>query len=148
MRFHATVELNGKSATGIAVPEDVLAGLGAGRRPAVRVTLNGHTYRTSIGSMRGRSLLPVSADVRAAANVAAGQDVDVDVELDTEPREVAVPADLAEALAGDDAARRFFDGLSYSNRRRLVLGIEAAKAPETRRRRVSQTVDRLREGRA
>lgn len=148
MRFRATIELNGRTATGIAVPEDVLAGLGAGRRPAVRVTLNGHTCRTSIGSMGGRSLLPVSAEVRATAGVAAGQDVDVDVELDTEPREGAVPPDLAEALAADGAARRAFDGLTYSNRRRLVLAIEQAKAAETRRRRVTQTVDRLREGRA
>lgn len=146
MRFRATLELHGRSATGIPVPGDVVEGLGAGRRPAVRVTLAGVTYRTSIGSMNGRSMLPVSADVRREAGVDAGQELDVDVELDTEPRELAMPDDLARALADDAKAGRRFEGLSYSNRRRLVLAIEQAKAPETRRRRIAQTVDRLREG--
>lgn len=144
MRFHGTVALNGKTATGIEVPPEVVEGLGAGRRPAVTVTLNGgYTYRSSIGSMGGRSLIPVSADVRAKAGVAVGDEVDVDVEVDTAPREVTVPADLAAALDADQAARRAFDGLSYSHRQRYVLSIEDAKTPQTRQRRIGRTIEML-----
>ncbi|HEX7442640.1 MAG TPA: DUF1905 domain-containing protein, partial [Acidimicrobiales bacterium] len=95
--FRATLELNGKTATGLEVPPDVVEGLGGGKRPAVSVTIRDHTYRTGVGSMGGRSMLPVSAEVRAAAGVAAGDQLDVDIELDTAPREVVVPADLGAA---------------------------------------------------
>ena len=144
MRFSTTLELGGKTATGIAVPEDVVLGLGRGRRVPVRVTLNGYTYRSSIASMGGRFLIPLSAEHRAGAGVAAGEQIEVDLEVDDEPREVEVPADLATALADDPAAQQAFAGLSYSGRRRLVLAVEAAKAPETRARRVAKTVSDLR----
>lgn len=147
MTFHATIDSNGRTATGIRVPPEVVEGLGAGRRPAVRVTLNGHTYRTSVAVMGGEYLVGVSAEVRAAAGVAAGDVLDVGIELDTEPREVVVPQDLAEALGRAAEARRFFDGLSYSNRRRFVLSVEGAKSDETRRRRVAKAVETLRAGR-
>lgn len=144
MRFPGTVALNGKTATGIEVPPEVVEGLNGGKRPAVTVTLNGgYTYRSSIGSMGGRHLIPVSADVRGKAGVAAGDEVDVDVELDTAPREVTVPAELTAALAADPAARRVFDGLSYSNKQRYVLSIEDARTPQTRQRRISRTVEML-----
>ena len=91
--------------------------------------------------------LPVSADNRASAGVAAGDEVDVNIELDTEPRELIVPSDFTDALDRDDAARRSFDGLSYSRRQRQVLSIEGAKTPETRQRRISKAVAMLREGR-
>src|SRR5947207_14839747 len=113
MRFRTTVELGGKTATGIPVPEDVVAALGSGKRPAVRVTVGGHSYRTTVASRGGRFLVPLSAENRAAAGVAAGEDVDVEIESDTSPREVAVPADLTDALAHDRAAQHFFDALSY-----------------------------------
>jgi len=147
MRFRATIELGGKTATGIMVPAEVVEGLASGKKPAVTVTIKGHTYRSTIATMDGRFMLPVSADVRAAAGVAAGEDVDVDVELDTSPREVTVPPDLAAALDADADARRVFDGLSYSNKRRIVMPIEDAKAPETRQRRIDKAVDALRQGR-
>jgi antitoxin component of MazEF toxin-antitoxin module len=146
MRFRATVILGGKTATGMVIPEDVVTALGAGKRPAVNVTINGHTYRSTIASMGGQYLLPISAEVRAAARVHAGDEVDVDVEVDTAPREVDVPADLAEALDAEPEARRRFDALSYSNKRRFVLAIEDAKTPETRQRRIAKTVTTLREG--
>jgi uncharacterized protein YdeI (YjbR/CyaY-like superfamily) len=92
-------------------------------------------------------LIGVSAENRALVGVAAGDQVEVDLELDTEPRELTVPPDFTEALDRDVEARRFFDGLSYSNRQRFVLGIQDAKTPETRRRRIIAAVDRLREGR-
>lgn len=97
--------------------------------------------------MGGRYLLPVCAEVREGAGVAAGDEVDVDVEPDTEPRTVEVPPDIAEARAGDVEAKQFFDGLSYSNQRRLVMSIEDAKTPETRRKRIEKTVSMLHEGR-
>jgi uncharacterized protein YdeI (YjbR/CyaY-like superfamily) len=92
-------------------------------------------------------MLPVSAEVRERAGVAAGDDVDVDVELDTEPRQVTVPSDFDEALDRDADARRLFDGLSYSNKRRFVIPIEEARTAETRQRRIARAVSTLREGR-
>ena len=145
MRFTTTVELGGKTATGMAVPPEVVESLGAGRRPAVRVTVAGHTYRSTIASMGGRFLLPLSAENRTAAGVAAGDPVEVDVELDDAPRVVEVPADLAAALDAEPAARRRFDALSYSHQLRHVLAVEGAKAQTTRHRRVAAAVATLAE---
>lgn len=141
------VELGGKTATGIVVPPEVVAGLGSSRKPAVRVTINGHSYRTTVATLGGEFKIPVSSEVRAAAGVVAGDTVDVDLELDTAPREVSVPADFSAALDRDPDARRFFDGLSYSNRMRFVLNIEGAKTEETRQRRIGKAVDSLHQGR-
>jgi hypothetical protein len=146
MRFRATVELNGKTATGIEVPAEIVTGLGAGGRPPVTVTIGGHAYRTTVARMGGRYLVPLSAENRTAAGVAAGDQVDVDIEPDTAPREVAVPADLAEALAGDDAARATFDGLAFTHRKEWVRWVEDAKKPETRATRVTRTVESLHAG--
>jgi hypothetical protein len=148
MRFRATLELHGRTATGFAVPDDVVAALGAGKRPPVRVTINGHTYRSTVASMGGRSMIGVSAQNRASASVAAGDRVEVDLELDTEPREVTLPDDLGEALSGEPEARRFFDGLSPSKKRWFAEWIEGAKKAETRQRRVAEAVTMLREGRS
>jgi Bacteriocin-protection, YdeI or OmpD-Associated/Domain of unknown function (DUF1905) len=147
MRFRAVIQLSGKTATGIRVPPEVVTGLGGGKKPAVRVTLKGHTYRSTIASLGGAFMLPVSAEVRERAGVAAGDEVDVDIALDSEPREVALPADFAHALNRDADARRFFEGLSDSNQRRIVLSVEDAKTPETRQRRIDKAISTLREGR-
>ncbi|MPZ00177.1 MAG: DUF1905 domain-containing protein [Actinophytocola sp.] len=144
MRFRATLELGGKTATGIEVPPEVVAELGSGKRPKVRVRLNDYTYRSSVASMGGRFMLPVSAEVRAGANVAAGDEVDVELTLDTEPRTVAVPDDLAAAFDSEPEARRAFDALSYSHQRRYVMAIDDAKTSQTRQRRIAKTVDDLR----
>jgi hypothetical protein len=147
VRFRATVLLGGKTATGIEVPEAVVAALGSSKRPPVSVTINGYTYRSTVASMGGRFMIGVSADVRGRAGVAAGDEVDVDIELDTKPREVDVPADLARALKRDPKAKKLFDGLSYSNKQRFVLSIEGAKTEETRQRRVATTIAKLHDGR-
>ncbi len=147
MRFQATILLSGKTATGITVPAEVVAALGAGKRPPVRVTINGYTYRSTVAPMGGIFMVGVSAENRAAAGVRAGDEVEVTLEHDAQPREVTVPADFVEALDGDAEARGFFEGLSYSNRLRHVLAIEQAKTAETRRRRIAKAVDSLREGR-
>jgi hypothetical protein len=147
MRFRTTVELGGKTATGLAVPDDVVAALGAGRRPPVRITVGDHTYRTTIAVMGGRFLVPLSADNRQAAGVAAGDQVDVSIELDAAPREVDLPDDLERALAADATARRFFDGLSFTHRKEWVRWITEAKKAETRTQRVVRTVDAMVAGR-
>lgn len=147
MRFRTVIELGGKTATGIQVPEEIVTALGSGKRPAVIVTINGNTYRSTVAPMGGVFMLPVSAEVRANARVAAGDDINVDVELDTEPREVTVPPDLIEALDQNGEAKQFFAELSYSNKRRIVLSIEDAKTAETRRRRIEKAVAMLAEGR-
>lgn len=147
MRFRATILLAGKTATGVQVPAEVVAALGSHKRPAVRVTIGGYTYRTTVAPMGGQFMLPISAENRSLAGVSAGDEVDVDVELDTEPREVTVPPDFATALDADADARRHFDGLSYSNKSRYVISIGGAKTAETRQRRIAKAVSALREGR-
>ena len=148
MRFRGKILLGGKTATGIRVPDEVVASLGPSKRPPVRVTIGSYIYRSTVASMGGEFMLGVSAEVRERTGVAAGDEVDVDVELDTEPREVPLPPDFADALERDADARRFFASLSYSNRRRLVIPIEDAKTAETRERRIAKTVTLLREGRS
>ncbi|MFI5255559.1 MAG: YdeI/OmpD-associated family protein [Candidatus Limnocylindrales bacterium] len=147
MRFRTTIELGGTTATGFAVPPEIVAELGSGKRPQVRVTIRGYTYRSTVAVYGGRSVIGVSAEVRKRAHVAAGDEVDVDLGLDTEPREVHVPPDFAATLDPHPEARRFFDGLSYSDRRWYVLGVEEAKTPETRQRLIEKAVERLLAGR-
>jgi hypothetical protein len=143
MRFSATVLASGKTATGLEVPPEVVEELGGGKRAKVAVTLRGYTYRTSVAVMGGRYLIPVSAEVRAAAGVAAGDELEVEAVLDDAPREVAVPADLAAVLAEHPATSAAFAALSYSAQRRHVLAVEGAKAAETRARRVAAVVASL-----
>ena len=149
MRFQGTLLLSGKTSTGFEVPADVVAGLGPGKKPAVTVTINGgYTYRSSVASMGGKFMLPVSAEHRTGAGIAAGDQVDVDLELDTQPREVTVPEDLSAALDADPAAKAFFDGLSYSNKLRHVLAIDGAKSAETRQRRIDKAVGMFHDGKS
>jgi hypothetical protein len=124
VRFRTTILQSGKTATGIRVPDEIVEALGSGRRPAVKVTINGYTYRSTVAVMGGDYMIGVSAENRGAAGVAGGDEVDVELELDTAPREVVVPEDFAAALDAEPAARRTFDGLSYSNKSWHVLSIE------------------------
>lgn len=144
MNFKATVQLDGKTATGIQVPDEIVSALGGGNRPSVRVTLRGYSYRTTVARMRGQFLFPVSAAVREQAGVAAGDKVDVRIELDNTPRELDLPVDLAKALARDGRAKQAFENLSYTNKKRHVLAIEGAKTVETRQRRLAKALDELR----
>ncbi|MES2389080.1 MAG: YdeI/OmpD-associated family protein [Bacteroidota bacterium] len=147
MKFRTVIVTEKKNATGILVPEEVVTGLGAGKKPAVHVTVNGsHTYRSTIATMDGRYLIPLSAENRKAAAVEGGDEADIELSLDTEPREAAIPEDLAEALAANPAARQFFDALSYSGKRVHTLAVEGAKTPETRVRRVEKAIAVLAEG--
>lgn len=142
VRFETTMLQTGNN-TGIEVPEDVIAALGAGRKPAVVVTVNGYEYRSTVAVMGGKHLIPFSSDKRAATGIGGGDAITVDLEVDTAPRTVDVPEDLAEALAGA-GLEEAFAALSVSNRKRHVLAVEGAKAAETRARRVAAVVDALR----
>ena len=147
MRFRTTLLQNDKTATGFRVPDDVVEALGKGKRPPVRVTINGYTYRSTVAVMGGAYMLGVSAENRAGAGVKGGGEIDVELELDTSPREVSVPADFAAALDAETSAKRTFDSLSNSNKSWHVLQIEGAKSDETRQRRIAKSVEALREGR-
>jgi antitoxin component of MazEF toxin-antitoxin module len=147
MTFRTTVLLGGKTATGLQVPDDVVEALGAGRRPAVKVTVAGHTYRTTVAARGGIFLIPLSAENRTAANVNAGDEVEVDIELDGEPRVVTLPDDLARALATDREALQRFEKLAFTHQNEFVRWIESAKRPETRERRISEAVAMIHDGR-
>jgi hypothetical protein len=146
MKFQTVLLAAGKTATGIEVPAKVIEGFGSSKKPAVKVTINGYGYRSTVAVMAGRFMLPVSAEHRAGAKIAAGEKVNVTLELDTAPRVLEVPQDFLDALEVDVAAKSFFEGLSYSNKRRFVLSIDEAKTPETRARRIAKSVETLREG--
>ncbi len=146
--FTAEVTLHGRTATFITVPAEVVMALSDRRRVPVRVTIDGdHTYRSTVAPMGGEFLLPLNRKNREAAGVAAGKRVDVTVELDTEPRVVEPPPELAAALAAARDAAETFDGMSYSHQREYAEWVAEAKREETRRRRAAKTVEMLREGR-
>jgi hypothetical protein len=146
-RFRTTVELAGKTATGLTVPPDDVEALGAGRQPLVVVTVEGHSYRSKVAVRGGEFKIPLSAENRELARVGAGDVVDVELALDVQPREIDVPEDLARALEAAPEARAFFETLSYSQQKWYVLPIEQAKAAATRERRVAKALAMLAEGR-
>jgi hypothetical protein len=146
--FSTTLAATGGTATGIRIPEEVVTALGGGRRPAVWVTVNGYRYRNTLAVMGGETWVGVSAAHREAGGLTAGEAIEVTLELDTEPRTVEVPADLAAALDAEPAARATFDGLSLSLKRYHVDQVQGAKSAETRARRIERSVATLREGRA
>jgi len=143
MRFRAPLVLHGKTATGFDVPAEVVEALGGGKRPPVRVTINGYTYRNTVAVYGGLYLIGVSAEHRQGAGVAAGDVLDVELELDTAPREVTVPSDLADALDAAPGARSAFDALSFSTRSGHVQSVEGAKTEATRQRRIAKIVTEL-----
>ncbi len=125
------------------MPDAVVAALSSGKRPAVMMTVNGHTWRNTVAVMGGQNLLGVSAENRSAAGIVAGDVIDIELELDTAKREVEVPEALALALAENKTALAAFTALSYSNQRRHTLAVEAAKTEETRVRRIAKIIDEL-----
>ena len=141
--FDAELTASGKNATGIEVPQSIVDGFDAGKRVSVVVTINGYSYRSTVGPYRGANMLPVSAENRAGAGIEAGQTITVTLEHDTEPRLVEVPDDLAAALNASTTARAAFDALSFSNQRAHVLQVTGAKTDDTRARRVAKVVSEL-----
>ena len=143
--FETTVAGSGGK-TGLVVPEEVIEQLGAGRRPAVHVQVNGYAYRSTVAVMGGRYLIAVNAAVREATGLDSGHPVRVALAVATTPREVDMPEELADALAQDDTAHAFFDALPNSLQRYHADSINAAKSPETRARRVQKALALFREG--
>ncbi|MFD4913993.1 YdeI/OmpD-associated family protein [Streptomyces virginiae] len=143
MKFRAHVEPP-EPMRGLEVPPEVVAALGGGARPPVTITLNGHSWRSRVALMRGRHLLGLSNANRQAAGVAIGEDVEVELELDTEPRVVVEPPDFARALDDDPVARAAYDQLAHGRKHEHVRAVESAKKPETRRRRIEKAIATLR----
>jgi hypothetical protein len=146
MRFRTKILAAGKTAAGIEVPAKVVEGLGSGKVPLVRVTINGYTYPSAVAVMGGKFMVGVSNANRQAAGVVAGDTVDVDIEVDTQPRVLALPDDFAKALDRDAKAKKVFEGLSNSKKQRLVLPVANGKTPETRQRNIDKATAALREG--
>ena len=146
--FRTAIRSEGQNATGIHVPADAMAALDSRKRVPVVVTINGHSYRSTVVPYNGEpAMLPLSAANRHAAGVRAGEEIEVTLEVDTAPREADVPPELAEALAADHAAAAFFETLSYSNKRVFTLNVEGTSNPETKARRVAKAIELLRAGR-
>ena len=146
LRLTTTLVSRGPAAAIVLDDEHVaVVGEGAKRFPVV-ATVNGYTWRTSVARMGGEFLLGLNRAVREEAGVEAGDTVDVELELDTAPREVEVPQALADALAADREAREAFDRLAYTHRKEYARWIDEAKRDETRRRRITQALEMLRQG--
>jgi|SRR5688500_15839596 len=147
MKFRTTIRQGDKTATGIQIPDSVIEALGAGRKPPVKLTVNGYSYRSTVATVDGASMVGFSADHRAASGLAGGDQVEVEIELDTAPREITVPPELTAALDAEPAARATFDRLSNSNKGYHVSLVTGAKSDDTRRRRIEKSIAALREGR-
>jgi len=143
--FRTTLEATGGNNVGIVVPEEVVSAFGRGKRVPVVVTIDGgHSYRSTIASMKGRFLLSFNAETRKATGRGAGDEIEVRLDVDDAPRVVEVPDDLAAALAQDDAAKAAWDKLSYSHQRAHADSVTGAKAADTRARRVEKVLAALR----
>jgi hypothetical protein len=146
--FRTVLRQEGKSATGFEVPAEVVEALGGGKRPPVTVTINGrYTYRSTVFPYTEAYMLPLAAEHRVPAGVQGGDEIEVTLELDTAPREVEVPPELAAALDADPQAKAFFDGLSNSNKKVFTLSVDGTSNPETKARRVEKAIALMREGR-
>lgn len=142
--FKTTIfQAEGKNATGIRVPAESVAALGSGKRPKVSISLNGYSYRSTVAPYGDVFLLPLSAEHRSAAGLAAGDEVEVTLELDTAPRTVAVPDDLQAALTAQPGATEAFEALAFSARKEYARQVESAKASETRQRRIAAILSKL-----
>lgn len=142
MKFRSQVEPN-QPMKGLEIPPQVVEALGAGKRPRVIITIKGHSWRSRVAIMRGRYLLGLSNANRQAARVATGEEVEIELALDTEPIVVDLPDELARALDADPPARAAYDRLTQSQKRQHVRAIESAKKPETRKRRIEKVLATL-----
>jgi hypothetical protein len=146
MKFHTTLLQGGKTATGIEIPSEILEKLAAGKKPPVKLTVNGYAYRSTVATIDGRYMVGFNADHRAASGIRGGDDIDVEIELDNQPRTVDLPADFQAALDGEPAAKRTFEKLSNSMKGYHVSQVTTAKTEETRQRRIQKSIGVLRAG--
>ena len=131
------------SGTFVMVPPDVAATLGLRGRPKIQAVIAGHAYRGSLMPTPDGFALGVLKSIQQAAGVAQGDRITVELELDTAPRVIEAPADLAVALRRDAKAAAAWQGLSYTNKREIARSLEEAKKPETRERRLGAALQRL-----
>ncbi|ORA32260.1 YdeI/OmpD-associated family protein [Mycobacterium aquaticum] len=129
--------------TGIEVPAEVVEALGAGKRPAVVVDVNGYRYRSTVAPMGGKYLIPFSAERRSESGIRGGDAIDVELTVDTEPRLVEAPEDLRAALDASPTAAKRWEALSYSKQKGHVTAVEGAKAADTRARRIAKVIAEL-----
>jgi hypothetical protein len=146
IKFSTVLLQGGKTATGIKIPEEIITKLGAGKKPPVKVTINGFSYRSTVAVMGGAFMVGVSAENRKGANVAGGDKIEVTLQLDTEERIVEVPKDFQKALDKNTAAKKFFETLSYSKKQWLVIPVKDAKTEETKQRRIEKAINLLQGG--
>src|SRR5215831_12588339 len=144
MKFRTDVEPP-EPMRGLEVPPEVVESLGQGKRPRVTITINGYSWKSRVAIMRGRYLLGLSIANRQAAGVAIGDEVEVELEFDPDPRLVIEPADFARALDTDPIARTVYERLPDGRKREHVRAIESAKKPETRIRRIESALATLRD---
>jgi len=144
MKFQARVIPSG-NATGVEIPDAVMQALGPSGRPPVTITINGHTWRSRVAAMRGQRLIGISAAHRAATRISEGDIVEIDIEIDDMPREVAEPADLAAALNDCPQARESFNGLPFGLRQKHVNLIQQARSADVRERRISKLIATLKD---
>lgn len=148
MKFRTTIKQGAKAATGIQIPDEVVQALGAGKKPPVKMTVSGYVYRSTVATVEGNFMVGFNADHRAASGLKGGDAVDVEIEVDTQPRVVEVPADLTAALNAEPGASATFNRLSNSLKGYHVSLIIGAKTDETRQRRIAKSISTLREGRS
>ena len=141
--FKTVLLTAGKTATGIKIPGEIIDKLNAGKKPPVKVTINGFTYRSTIAVMGGNFMVGVSAENREGAKVKGGDTIDVTIELDTQPRVIEVPEALKKALDKNAKAKKAFESLSYSKQQVLVLPVSKAKTDETRNRNIEKALKAL-----
>ncbi len=146
IEFRAPLQSRGPAAA-VVLDDAQVAEVGEGaRRFPVVATVNGYTWRTSVARMGGEFLVGLNREVRQGAGVAAGDQVDVILELDQAPREVEMPPALAAALAGDEQARAAFEKLAFTHRKEYARWVAEAKREETRERRVQQALEMIKAG--
>jgi hypothetical protein len=142
IKFHTTILQTGKNTCGIQIPSEVIESLGSKKQPPVRVTLKGYTYRSAVAVMGGKFMVGVSSENREAAGIQGGEELDVTIELDLEPRIVEVPKELKAALT-KAGAMKVFENSAPSMRKEYVRQVNEAKSPETRERRIAKIVEKL-----
>ncbi len=142
-KFKTTILTAGKTATGICIPDQIIESFNAGKKPAVKITLNGYTYRSTVAAMNGKYMVGVSADVRAASGVKGGDTLTIEIELDSEERKVDLPDDFKKSLDKNLNAKKFFQTLTYSKQKNHVTLIEQARTEATRQKRIERSITDL-----
>jgi hypothetical protein len=130
---------SGLNVTGFVVPPEVVAALGSSRKPAVTVTVNGYTYRSTVATMGGKFMIGLSAEHRKGSGLTGDETVEVTLALDTQSRIPPLPADLKSALTKAKVLEAF-QSAAPSKQKEFVRQVEEAKAAETRARRIAKVV--------